>query len=1120
MPEGLINFAALNFVFITYYQNIMKQTIKRVLLSLAAMLFVVSAYAQVTTSSLTGKVSAKNGESVPGATVVAVHTPSGTQYYAVANEEGQFFINGMRSGGPYTVEVSCLGYHSVTYSDITLALADVFNLSPVLADDNEVLSEAIVISEMTSKFSSEKTGAATNISNRQLTSMPTVSRSISDIAKLSPYANGMSFAGGDGRSSNFTVDGANFNNNFGLSENLPGGGNPISLDAIDEIQVVVAPFDVRQTNFIGGGVNAVTKSGTNTFKGTVYGYHNNQDLRGNRIAGRDLGDRAAESNTTWGVTLGGPIVKNKLFFFVNYEQTKTPGQVIKYRANKGGEPNQGNVSRTLASDMQRVMEFCKTKYDYNTGSYTDFPADQSNRKILARIDWNINDANHLAVRYNHTKNTAWREPNGNSTDAYRLKLDSNNRVSNNSMAFANNMYSDGNTVNSITADLNSKFSEKVSNQFLFTYTSIDDVRGSNSSPFPHVDIQPENAEPGENYMSLGYELFTWNNGVHNKIYTVKDDITILAGRHKILAGVNFEHQFANNAYMRNGTMYYRYRSVEDFLTCADPESFIITYGWNGEANPTAQVTFNQIGLYGQDEWQVNDKFKLTYGVRLDELVFDNKDIATNKAILAYTYRGGEKLDTGKWPNANLQVSPRVGFVWDVYGDRSFKVRGGTGLFAGRLPLVFFTNMPTNAGLVQNTVNWSSTYKDGVETRNPNIAGKFNNGMITDVATAIDKLGLQKEISDEYHVATEKQSGVDPNFKMPQVWKTSLAFDWQVPVDFPFTVTAEGMFNKTINGVFIDNINIKDPSSFPRFAGADNRYKYPSDAYINKLGSKNINAVMLRNTNKGYGYTANVTVNMTPVKYFDIMVAYTHTESKEISGMPGSDPVSAWQGLYTVDGPNFGTVQRSRYVIPDRIIASVGYFIPWRAFGEGKGLHLNLFYQAYSPYGYSYAYTNDMNGDGITGDLMYIPKDDSEINFKSQEDHDLYWAFAKQDKYLSSHKGQYAEAYAARAPFVHKLDLKVVEDFAFRIGKTSHNFQVSLDLLNLGNLLNSNWGVNMNNSICNGSAVLKYEGVNANNQPVFSFFKDKQGVAPNKTFDYYVNNTQCWQIQLGIKYLFN
>ena len=1098
----------------------MKQTIKVLLLSFVAMVFAVSASAQITTSAISGKVTDKAGESVPGATVVAVHAPSGTQYYAVTNEEGRFFVNGLRSGGPYTIEVNCLGYHSVKYSDVALSLAEVFNINPILADDTELLNEAIVISDIATKFSSEKTGAATNISNRLMSNMPTVTRSISDIAKLSPYANGMSFAGGDGRSTNFTVDGANFNNNFGLSDGLPGGGNPISLDAIDEIQVVVAPFDVRQTNFIGGGINAVTKSGTNTFKGTVYGYYHNQDLRGNKIAGKDLGDRPAESNSTWGVTLGGPIVKNKLFFFVNYEQTKTPGQVIKYRANKGGESNTGNVSRTLESDMQRVMDFTKSKYGYDTGSYTDFPADQSNRKILARLDWNINDAHHLAIRYNYTKNTAWNAPNGNSTDAYRWNNSANNRVSNNSMAFANNMYSMDNLVNSVTADLNSKFSEKVSNQFLFTFTSIDDVRGSKSSPFPHVDIQNAGDEPGHNYMSLGYELFTWNNGVHNKIYTVKDDVTILAGRHKILAGINFEHQFANNAYMRNGTMYYRYHSIEDYLNCADPESFIITYGWNGNLNPNAQVTFNQIGAYAQDEWQVSDKFKLTYGVRLDELVFDNKDIATNKAILAYSYRGGEKIDTGKWPNANLQVSPRVGFVWDVNGDHTLKVRGGTGLFAGRLPLVFFTNMPTNAGLVQNTVNWSSTYKDGVETVNPNIAGKFSNGMITDVATAIEKLGLQKDLNDNNHVATEKQSGVDPNFKMPQIWKTSLAVDWQVPVDFPFSVTAEGMFNKTVNGVYIDNINIKNPDSFPRFAGADNRYKYPSDAYINKLGTKNINAVMLRNTNKGYGYTANISVNMTPFKYFDIMASYTHTESKEVSGMPGSDPVSAWNGLATVDGPNFATVQRSAYVIPDRIIASISYFVPWRVFGEGKGLHLNLFYQAYSPYGYSYTYTNDMNGDGLTGDLMFIPKDDSQINFKTQEDRDLYWAFAKQDKYLSKHAGQYAESYGARAPFVHRLDFKLVEDFAFRIGKTSHNFQVSLDVLNLGNLINSNWGVNMNNSICNGSSVLKYEGVNASNQPVFSFFKDKNGVAPTKSFDYYVNNSQCWQIQLGIKYLFN
>ena len=1095
----------------------MNQLIKKLLPLAAVLFFTFNAGAQITTSSINGQILSDSGEKLVGTTIIATHVPSGTNYYAVANLDGRYAIQGMRPGGPYDIKVHLLGYQTTLFQDIVLQLGVTFTQDAVLVISTEELEGVVVLASPSSKFSNEKTGAATNISSSQIGNMPTISRSISDIARISPYANGMSFAGGDGRSTNFTVDGANFNNNFGLNPNLPGGGNPISMDAIDEIQIVVAPFDVRQTNFIGGGINAITKSGTNTFKGTAYTYYRNQNMRGNTINGKELDERTKESQTVYGFTLGGPIIKNKLFFFTNFEMDKTPGQVINYRANKGGETAEGNVSRTLASDMQKVQDFMMQKYGYDTGSYTDFPGDQSNMKLLARIDWNISDNHRLNLRYNYTKNTAWNAPNGNSSDT-GYRLNKTYRVGNQSMAFANNMYSMDNKVQSISADLNSRFTDNLSNQLLVTFSKIDDVRGSKSAPFPHIDIMAGKDSEGnqimEPYMSLGYELFTWNNGVHNNILTIKDDITWLKGNHKVLAGLSYEYQFADNAYMRNGTMYYRYNSLEDFLNSRTPESFAITYGWNGEPNPNARVTFNQIGLYVQDEWSISNKFKLTYGVRFDELIFDNSDIATNKAIHDLTFRDGEKIDTGAWPKANLQVSPRIGFIWDVKGDKSLKLRGGTGLFAGRLPLVFFTNMPTNAGLVQNSVQFRTSYKNGVPTGYDKRLDVFNGGMMTNVQDAIKALGLQAELNESNHVAGSKISGVDPNFKMPQIWKSSIALDWQLPVSFPLTLTGEFMFNKVVTGVTIDNINIENNMSWKRFRGADNRFIYPADYAI----QKGKNAVVLTNTNKGYGYTANITLNAQPVRNLDIMLAYTMTESKEVSGLPGSDPVSTWQGLITIDGPNFGTVQRSQYVVPHRLIASVNYFIPFKIFG-GKGLHLNLFYSGSSGNGYSHVYFNDMNGDGINLDLMYIPKNDSEINFKTDADRAAFWKFVEQDKYLKNHKGEYAEAYAARSPWVHRFDLRIAEDFAFNIGNTRHNFQLVFDFMNIGNLLNSKWGVYQINSISNNSAILKYEGQNDKKQPVFSMYQ-KDGNYLTQSYDYNYHYDQCWKFQIGIRYIFN
>ena len=1060
-----------------------------------------SAWAQVTTASMSGVVTS-NGEPVIGATIMAVHQPSGTNYGTITNLDGRFDLQGMRTGGPYEITISYIGYQTAVYQEVMLQLGETYNLNVELHESSEELDEVVVTAART-RFVTEKTGAALNISNEKMNNLPTINRSIEDIARLSPYASGMSIAGGDGRSTNFTVDGANFNNNFGLSDGLPGGGNPISMDAIEEVQVVVAPFDVRQTNFIGGGINAITKSGTNTFKGTAYTYHQNQNMRGNNIDGEDLGARPAESKHIYGATFGGPIVKDKLFFFANVEYEKVPQQVIQWRARQDGEAADADnyVSRTYASDMEKVANHLREKYGYDPGSYTDFPADETNLKLLGRIDWNINDNHKLAVRYNYTKNTAWNAPNGNSGDFLAGgRLNGTSRVGQMSMAFANSMYSMDNLVNSVSADLNSRFSDKVSNQLLFTYTNIQDKRGSNSDVFPFIDIMAgKNADGSqimEPYISAGYELFTYNNAVNNKIFNVTDNFTYFLGDHKLTAGISYEHQLANNAYMREGSGYYRYSSLEDFLNDEAPEAVALTYGYNGESNPTAQVVFNQLGFYLQDEWNIQENFKLTYGMRFDELFFNDDDIMRNNAVYALDFNG-RHIDTGAWPKARMQFSPRVGFVWDVFKDKSLKVRGGTGLFTGRLPLVYFTNMPTNSGMIQTTVTYGHNYNTGEVSPELEL---FKGGIETTVDGMIDKLGLPRNISPEDGRLQSKIAGVDHDFKMPQVWKTSVAVDYQLPVAFPFTATAEFMYTKNVNAVTVENYNIQDASGWERFNGADNRLIYPD----NYTYYDNINAVVLTNTHKGHGYTANLTLNATPVRNLDLMAAYTHTEFKEVSGLPGSDPLSTWQGMLTIDGSNYGTVQRS----------------PFTNNKVTNGLHFNLYYAGYSPTSTSYAYTNDMNGDGINNDLMYIPKDDSEIQFVDDADRTAFWNFVNQDSYLSSHKGEYAEAYAGRAPWVHRFDFRIAQDFSIKAGKSNNTLQISLDFMNVGNMLNHAWGVTKTNTISNGGRILTYEGMDANNRPTFSMWKDGNGNAPTETYSLNRNYNECWSFQVGVRYIFN
>lgn len=690
------------------------------MLSVLLIAIVQAVLAQVTTSALTGKVTLGNtNESVIGATIQVVHVPSGTRYATVTNADGRYTIQGMRVGGPYTIKVSYIGYQPTEISNVTLQLGETYNQNFKMAEDASILGE-VVISGKGSKFTAEKTGASTNINNTQIMNMPTINRSITDIARLSPYSNGMSFAGGDGRSSNFTLDGANLNNNFGLSDKLPGGGSPISMDAIDEVQVTIAPYDVRQSNFIGGGVNAITKSGTNKFKGSAYIYYNNENMHGNRVDNEDLGERGKNGTTTYGFTLGGPIVKDKLFFFANAEYSKSPNIVNRWQASEDGKADATNyISRVPKSDLERVKQFLITKYGFNPGSYTDFPAEDNNLKLLGRVDWNINNDHHLAVRYNYTRNKTWNAVNNSSSDAYTRFTAS--RMSQYGMSYSGSMYAMNNSVMSVSADLNSRFGANMSNQLLFTYSYIDDKRDPNCSNFPFVDIMAGyeadatgkvTSQTLEPYISFGTELFSYNNRVQNKIFTLTDNFTYYLGAHKITAGFNFEHQLANNSYMRGGTGYYRYRSLDDFFNGAAPETVTLAYGYNGEKNPTAEVKFAQYGIYLQDEWNVLDNLKLTGGIRFDNIVFNNNDLMENKAITALDY-GGRHVETGAWPKSNLQVSPRIGFTWDVFGDRSLKVRGGTGLFAGRLPLVFFTNMPTNSGMAMGSGIASTKYgKDG------------------------------------------------------------------------------------------------------------------------------------------------------------------------------------------------------------------------------------------------------------------------------------------------------------------------------------------------------------------------------------------------------------------------
>jgi hypothetical protein len=1093
----------------------MKKAIKCLLATLAAIFVTASAFAQVTNSSLGGSIVDENGEPVIGAAVIATHEPSGTVYGAATNGQGRFTINGMRPGGPYSVEVSSLGYQTATYTGITLQLAETYALNATLKEESLTLGESVVIATASSKFATEKTGAVTNVNNDQLVALPNVNRSLTEVTKVSPYGGkGMSIAGSDGRTSSFTVDGASFNNNFGLSADLPGGGNPISIDAIEEMQIVVSPFDVRQTNFVGGAVNAITKSGTNTLKGTAYIYHRNENMRGDVVAGETIPTaRDRDRNTTYGFTLGGPIVKNKLFFFVNFEKATTPTQITSWRPSTNGVANpDAYISRTTVADMQRVQKYVMDKYGYDVGSYDDYSGQEGDTKALARLDWNITSKHHLAVRYNYTLNRYWAPTNASSMDP-RPARPVFGRLSQYAMSFSNATYSSDNVANTFSFDLNSRFNNNLSNQLLVTYSILDTRRGSPSQPFPFVDIM-DGTGTTTPYMSLGYELFTWHNGYHNRSITAKDDIIYYFGYHKLTAGVAYDYQMVDNVYMRNGTGYYRYYSLDDFLNQATPELVNLTYGFNGEEAPGARVRYHKPAVYVQDEWNPTAKLKLTAGVRLETIIYDKRDVIRNNALYNLDYNGFH-VDTGIWPTPKIQASPRLGFTYDVLGNGDLKLRGGTGLFTGRLPLVFFTNMPSNAGMYQNQATvWAKDGLAGTEE----ILNAFNGKFITDKDELLKYLnGLNPErfpttITPDKGTGKSSVAAVDPKFNMPQIWKTSFAVDYNLPFSFPFSISAEGILNKNVNAVYIQDINQKPIAGFARLNGADNRPIFPTD--YTYTGTS---AYVLQNTHKGYGLIGSFQINATPVDGLNIMAAYTHTIQKELTGMPGSDASSAFTYIPTVYGPNNPALHNSEYVTPDRYYVNLTY-------NDKANNHYSLFYEAWrGGYNYSYMYTNDLNGDLSPYDAIYIPTENDyqqgQVKFASADDASRFFAYAKKDAYLSKNMGKYAEAYSVYSPWVHRLDFHYAHDFVVRIGNTKNVLQLNLDVNNILNMFNSNWGVSKQmNPDLNFGRILKVEGVGKDGIPVMS---TPAAVSGNTEIWKYAHNIgQVWSAQIGVKYLFN
>lgn len=1058
--------------------------------------------AQVTTSGMSGFIKSASGEALAGASVTAIHEPTGTRFSDMTRAGGRFTILNMLSGGPYKISVTYVGYQASERTDVYLSLGDELRLDFTMNLLSSQMTEIVVTAGKTSR--TIKNGASTNINIRQINTLPTISRSITDFTRLTPQAGpGNTFNGRDGRYNSIQIDGANFNNNFGLSSNsLPGGdAQPISLDAIEEISVNISPYDVRQGNFTGAGINAVTRSGSNKFSGSVYNYYRNENFNGTRVDTARLINQKTQS-TTLGARLGGPILKNKVFFFVNGEVELRSFPGVNWLAAREGLTGP-NVTRVKAEDLEGLSKYLKDQYGYETGPYENIGNFTSNNyKLLGRIDWNINDQHRLTLRYNYVRSKSDQLLNALSAPSPRAPSD---RWSQNAMSYKNSNWIQEDIVGSWTAELKSKFGSNFNNQFLFTYSNIVANRTSNSRPFPFVDIRDGDLlDEAQNdaYISFGYELFAWNNAVKNKVYTFTNNFTYNTGKHSLSGGVTFEYLRFGNSFLRYGTSYYRYASISDLIDNRPPIGFALTYGYGG-TDPVQELNVGQIGIYFQDEIKINDRFKLTVGLRTDKPVYleNPKDNPFVKEKTFKDLNGNPYVfDMGTWPKSTFLWSPRIGFNWDVEGDKRLIVRGGSGIFTGRLPFVWFTNQPGNSYALQATVEYLGS--DALNYQ-------FNP----------DPNFYRNQFAQEPGPLPQGASiaQVDKNFKFPQIWRTSLAVENKLFWDL--MMTNEVIYSKDINAIFQYNANIAAPNA--AFKGVDDRPRYTNRTAAS-IDPDIREAMVLTNTNQGEGFSFTTQISRSFKKGFYGQLAYSYNFTTDLSSNPGAQAASGWRGLTSVRGNNnLLDLSVSAFSIPHRVTGFVSK--RWSYAGNTSATTISLFYQGSSSGRFTYIYGNDMNLDGDVNDLMYVPKNKEEASLffastpEGREDLEIFWAYLEQDKYLQSRKGSYTEPNGGLLPWVNRFDVKLLQDFYVKSGKTKHNFQISFDILNAGNLLNAKWG-NQNRLVYNNGRFLQYNGRNDQGGAQFSMNKVNDQ-KPVRSFESDPTFLSTWSMQLGVRYIF-
>lgn len=1100
---------------------------------LVPMLFsVVAVLAQgVTTGSMNGKVTEQNGQSAPGASVVAIHQPSGTAYSTQTRADGRFNLPNMRIGGPYTIKVSYVGSQDYSVNAINLNLGQEYTVNAKLNNSTVSLGEVVVKSSQNKVINSNRTGARETVTRAQIDALPTIGRSLADYTKLTPSANGNSFGGRSQAYNNLTVDGALFNNSFGLSGTLGGqaSAQPISLDAIEQIQVDIAPYDVRQGFFTGAGVNTVTKSGTNDFKGTGYFYFRNPSMVGLE-AGQFSNKRQDFTYKTQGLSVGGPIIKNKLFFFVSGEQERVtqPGTLFN-AAEPGQAGGVGNISQANKTDLDFLKSFLNTKYGYNPGDYQGYSNRTQSDKITFKLDWNINKNHTLSAKYFYLKSFKDIPPANSGAINNTTR-----QPSVTTLPFSGTQYVINNNFNIGIVELNSRFGNMFSNKLSVGYSALRDFRESRAgSFFPMVDI---GNGTGGALTSFGYEPFTANNQVSTDTYQFSDDFTTYIGKHEITVGTSNQYNSFVNGFAPTYYGNYNFNSLTDFYASANTgvdnaTKYQLRYSALPDGSfPFAKLKSLQLSLYAQDKFSITNNFKLTYGVRADYNEFPIS-LDRNPDLEKLTFRDGAKIDVSKTPNSRIIVSPRVGFNYNVDGKGETQFRGGAGLFAGQVPFVWVSNQASNNGVQFGSIDLN---QKNTPVANPNRSKLIFNPNVD----ANRPSGATPNSS--YNVAV-----TDKNFKLPKVFRINAAVDQKLP--YNITATLEGVYTKDINAVLFENVNL--PSTGTALVGSDNRLRYASSKIYSGAGGATLtnpnisNAILFKNTNKGYSYFVTAQLQKQFNSGFMASVAYTYSKSKSVND-GGSIAQSIWRDRSVQGDPNANELGYSNFYQPHRIISYISYR---KEYAKNFATSVGVTFESAINGNYSMQYRGDVNNDGLSGnDLMYVPTSASDIVLVKDKATDTRttaqtWAqldaFITQDPYLSKNRGKVIERNGALLPYFNQFNLNFTQDFMIKVGNKRNTIRFTADVINFGNLLNRNWGLKQ--SISAGAIQpLSFKGLvgtgaNADNpqlvvaagdpnigKPGFSFpYADDKNQIPVTT-SYRINTANLWQAQFGIRYIFN